>query len=245
MTDFENIKSNMEENAQNNESPIVKIRGLNKTYSTSSENLTILRDLDMDVMKGSKCVIVGKSGSGKSTLLNIIGGLDNATSGTVDVDGKIISSMTENQLTDYRQRFLGLVFQFHYLLKDFTALENVFLPAYMAGVPKKEAMDRAMSLICDVGLEDRAKHLPSQLSGGERQRVAVARSLVNSPELILADEPTGNLDPANASIIGDLLFNLVDSYRKTLILVTHDMNLASQGNVRFFLKDGSISLEEQ
>lgn len=245
MTDFENTKSSMEENAQNNESPIVKIRGLNKTYSTSSENLTILRDLDMDVMKGSKCVIVGKSGSGKSTLLNIIGGLDNATSGTVDVDGKIISSMTENQLTDYRQRFLGLVFQFHYLLKDFTALENVFLPAYMAGVPKKEAMDRAMSLICDVGLEDRAKHLPSQLSGGERQRVAVARSLVNSPELILADEPTGNLDPANASIIGDLLFNLVDSYRKTLILVTHDMNLASQGNVRFFLKDGSISLEEQ
>lgn len=245
MTDFENTKNNMEENAQNNESPIVKIRGLNKTYSTSSENLTILRDLDMDVMKGSKCVIVGKSGSGKSTLLNIIGGLDNATSGTVDVDGKIISSMTENQLTDYRQRFLGLVFQFHYLLKDFTALENVFLPAYMAGVPKKEAMDRAMSLICDVGLEDRAKHLPSQLSGGERQRVAVARSLVNSPELILADEPTGNLDPANASIIGDLLFNLVDSYRKTLILVTHDMNLASQGNVRFFLKDGSISLEEQ
>ncbi len=245
MTDFVNIKSSMEENAQNNESPIVKIRGLNKTYSTSSENLTILRDLDMDVMKGSKCVIVGKSGSGKSTLLNIIGGLDNATSGTVDVDGKIISSMTENQLTDYRQRFLGLVFQFHYLLKDFTALENVFLPAYMAGVPKKEAMDRAMSLICDVGLEDRAKHLPSQLSGGERQRVAVARSLVNSPELILADEPTGNLDPANASIIGDLLFNLVDSYRKTLILVTHDMNLASQGNVRFFLKDGSISLEEQ
>ena len=227
-----------------NSDMIVRIKGLEKTYVTSSEELTILKNLDMEVPRGSKCVIVGQSGSGKSTLLNIIGGLDFSTSGTVDVDGKIISSMTEDELTSYRQKFLGLVFQFHYLLKDFTALENVFLPAYMAGVPKKEAMERARALIRDVGLENRAKHLPSQLSGGERQRVAVARCLVNSPELILADEPTGNLDPANAALIGELLFNLVDSHKKTLILVTHDMNLASQGNVRFFLKDGLISQEE-
>lgn len=228
-----------------NSDMIVRIKGLEKTYVTSSEKLTILKNLDMEVPRGSKCVIVGQSGSGKSTLLNIIGGLDFSTSGTVDVDGKIISSMTEDELTSYRQKFLGLVFQFHYLLKDFTALENVFLPAYMAGVPKKEAMERARALIRDVGLENRAKHLPSQLSGGERQRVAVARCLVNSPELILADEPTGNLDPANAALIGELLFNLVDSHKKTLILVTHDMNLASQGNVRFFLKDGLISQEEE
>ena len=227
-----------------NSDMIVRIKGLEKTYVTSSEKLTILKNLDMEVPRGSTCVIVGQSGSGKSTLLNIIGGLDFSTSGTVDVDGKIISSMTEDELTSYRQKFLGLVFQFHYLLKDFTALENVFLPAYMAGVPKKEAMERARALIRDVGLENRAKHLPSQLSGGERQRVAVARCLVNSPELILADEPTGNLDPANAALIGELLFNLVDSHKKTLILVTHDMNLASQGNVRFFLKDGLISQEE-
>lgn len=227
-----------------NSDMIVRIKGLEKTYVTSSEKLTILKNLDMEVPRGSKCVIVGQSGSGKSTLLNIIGGLDFSTSGTVDVDGKIISFMTEDELTSYRQKFLGLVFQFHYLLKDFTALENVFLPAYMAGVPKKEAMERARALIRDVGLENRAKHLPSQLSGGERQRVAVARCLVNSPELILADEPTGNLDPANAALIGELLFNLVDSHKKTLILVTHDMNLASQGNVRFFLKDGLISQEE-
>ena len=224
---------------------IVRIRGLEKTYVTSSEKLTILKGLEMDVPRGSKCVIVGQSGSGKSTLLNIIGGLDFATAGSVDVDGKIVSSMTEDELTSYRQKFLGLVFQFHYLLKDFTALENIFLPAYMAGVPKKEAMERARSLLCDVGLENRAKHLPSQLSGGERQRVAVAMCLVNSPELILADEPTGNLDPSNAELIGELLFNLVDSHRKTLILVTHDMNLASQGNVRYFLKDGTISREER
>ena len=228
-----------------NTDSIVRIRGLEKTYITSSEKLTILKNLDMDVPRGSKCVIVGQSGSGKSTLLNIVGGLDFATAGIVDVDGKIVSSMSEDDLTSYRQKFLGLVFQFHYLLKDFTALENIFLPAYMAGVPKKEAMDRAKSLLSDVGLENRAKHLPSQLSGGERQRVAVARCLVNSPELILADEPTGNLDPANAALIGELLFTLVDSHKKTLILVTHDMSLASQGDVRFFLKDGSISREGQ
>ena len=224
---------------------IVRIRGLEKTYETSSEKLTILKNLDMDVHKGSKCVIVGKSGSGKSTLLNIIGGLDSATSGTVDVNGKIISSMEENELTEYRSRFLGLVFQFHYLLKDFTALENVFLPAYMAGTPKKDAMEKARSLLCDVGLEDRMTHLPSQLSGGERQRVAVARSLVNDPELILADEPTGNLDPANAVLIGDMLFSLSDRYHKTLILVTHDMNLAQKGSVRFFIKDGALTEEER
>ena len=222
---------------------IVRVRGLEKTYETSSEKLTILKNLDMDVLKGSKCVIVGKSGSGKSTLLNIIGGLDAATAGTVDVNGKLISSMEENELTDYRSHFLGLVFQFHYLLKDFTALENVFLPAYMAGIPKKNAMEKARSLLCDVGLEDRMTHLPSQLSGGERQRVAVARSLVNDPELILADEPTGNLDPANAVLIGDLLFSMADRYKKTLILVTHDMNLAQKGNVRFFIKDGALTEE--
>ena len=229
----------------NSDDIIVRVRGLEKTYETSSEKLTILKNLDMDVKKGSKCVIVGKSGSGKSTLLNIIGGLDSATAGLVDVNGKIISSMEENELTDYRSHFLGLVFQFHYLLKDFTALENVFLPAYMAGIPKKTAMEKARSLLCDVGLEDRMSHLPSQLSGGERQRVAVARSLVNDPELILADEPTGNLDPANAVLIGDMLFSLSDRYHKTLILVTHDMNLAQKGSVRYFIKDGALTEEDK
>lgn len=236
MTDIASNKSS---------SSIVSVTGLEKTFVTSFDKLTILKNLNMEVPRGSRCVIVGQSGSGKSTLLNIIGGLDFATSGTVVVDGKNISSMSENDLTEYRQKFLGLVFQFHYLLKDFTALENIFLPAYMAGLSKKEAMDRAKSLLCDVGLENRAKHLPSQLSGGERQRVAVARSLVNDPELVLADEPTGNLDPTNAAVIGDLLFNLVDKHKKSLILVTHDMNLASQGNVRFFLKDGLISQEQK
>lgn len=223
---------------------IVQVNNLEKTYKSTGESLTILKDLNMSVEKGSKCVIVGSSGSGKSTLLNIIGGLDVPSSGTVIVDGQTISSMSEDELTNYRQHFLGLVFQFHYLLKDFTALENIFLPAYMAGMNKKDAMEKARTLLKDVGLEDRADHLPSQLSGGERQRVAVARSLINNPELILADEPTGNLDPANAELIGELLFSMAEKYNKTLILVTHDMKIASRGDVRYFIKDGSLQKEE-
>ncbi len=217
---------------------VVKIEGLEKTFVTGGESLSILKGLDLTVGKGDRCVIVGKSGSGKSTLLNIIGGLADATAGTVLVGGNDVSQMNEAKRTAFRQKFLGLVFQFHYLLKDFTALENVFLPAYMAGLPKKEAMDRAASLLNDVGLSDRAAHFPSQLSGGERQRVAVARSLVNEPELILADEPTGNLDPANAALIGDLLFSMADLHRKTLVLVTHDMNIAAKGSLRYVIEDG-------
>ena len=148
-----------------NRDVIVKINNLETTYKTSSETLKILKGLNMNVSRGTKCVIVGKSGSGKSTLLNIIGGLDTASSGTVEIDGEIISSLGEEALTDYRQKFLGLIFQFHYLLKDFTALENVFLPSYMAGVSKKDAMEKARALLEDVGLSDRANHLPSALSG--------------------------------------------------------------------------------
>lgn len=221
-------------------SSILEIKNLEKTYFGESENLTILKDLNLNLEEGTKCVIIGKSGSGKSTLLNIIGGLDYASSGSVYFDGMEISSMSEDSLTSFRQKSLGLIFQFHYLLKDFTALENIFLPAYMAGLSKKEAMERARQLLCDVDLESRADHLPSQLSGGERQRVAVARSLINDPKIILADEPTGNLDPANAKRISDLLFDMTDRYGKTLILVTHDMNIAKKGDVKYYLKKGSL-----
>ncbi len=224
-------------------SNIVEVKNLEKTFETQSETLTILKDLDLCVKEGSKCVIVGKSGSGKSTLLNIIGGLDNPSSGEVFVDGKLISGLNEDQLTDYRKNVLGLVFQFHYLLKDFTALENIYLPAYMAGLPKKEAVERAKLLLEDVGLSDRATHLPSQLSGGERQRIAVARSLINNPKLVLADEPTGNLDPANAYLIGEMLFKISEKYNKTLILVTHDMNLAQRGDVKYFIDKGQLKVE--
>ena len=151
-----------------------------------------------------------------------------------------VSSMSEKQLVKFRREFLGMIFQFHYLLKDFTALENVFLPAFMAGVSKKDAMEKAEELLCAVGLKERMSHLPSELSGGERQRVSVARSLVNNPELILADEPTGNLDPANAESVGNLLFSLSEKYGKTLILVTHDMNLASKGQIKYSIENGQL-----
>lgn len=219
---------------------ILSLKNIEKTYESSGENLTIIKDLSLDLERGKKCVVVGKSGSGKSTLLNMIGGLDAATSGTILVNGQDVSKMNEKQINEFRKKVLGLVFQFHYLLKDFTAVENIFLPAYMAGVPKKEAFERANDLLEEVGLADRKDHLPSQLSGGERQRVAVARSLVNDPELILADEPTGNLDPENAILIGDMLFRLSEKHGKTLVLVTHDMNLAAKGDVRYSIEGGAL-----
>ncbi|MGI5107029.1 ABC transporter ATP-binding protein [Treponema socranskii] len=221
-------------------SEIVHIENLEKTYVSTGETLTVLKALDLSVEEGSKVVITGESGCGKSTLLNIIGGIDSATSGIVRSGGRDITSLDENAQADYRSHFLGFVFQFHYLLKDFTALENVYLPAYMAGVSKKDAISRAERLLEDVGLQDRLHHLPSELSGGERQRAAVARALINDPHLILADEPTGNLDPVNAEIVGSLLFSIADKYRKTLIMVTHDQNLAAKGSVRYSIAGGKL-----
>lgn len=221
---------------------VVSVKSLEKTYRTESESLTILRDLNLEIEKGKKITIVGESGSGKSTLLNIIGGLDSPTSGTVRCGQYDLSSLDEKKLSEYRSHFLGLIFQFHYLLKDFTALENTFLPSIMAGLPKKKAVQKATQLLKDVGLENRLDHLPSQLSGGERQRVSVARSLMNDPQLILADEPTGNLDPENAKMIGSLLFSMVEKYQKTLLLVTHDVNLAKKGDLCYSIKNGKLEL---
>ena len=219
---------------------IITINQLEKTYVSKGETLTILIDLSLLVPEGQKVIVVGESGSGKSTLLNIIAGIDSATKGTVIAGDWKISDLKEKDLTDYRANFLGLVFQFHYLLKDFTALENVFLPAYMKGLSKKEAIEKAKVLLEDVGLADRMTHLPNELSGGERQRVAVARALINDPKLILADEPTGNLDPANATMISDLLFSMVEKHKKTLILVTHDSKIAQKGDVCYSIKDGKL-----
>lgn len=221
-------------------SNIIEISGLEKTYVTDSEQLTILKNLDLTVKEGSKIVIVGESGSGKSTLLNILGGIDSITKGTVKAGKWDLSSLNEDDIAEYRSKFLGLIFQFHYLLKDFTALENVYMPAYIAGTPKKVAIERALELLNDVGIYERKDHLPSQLSGGERQRVAAARSLINNPSLILADEPTGNLDPTNALLIGDLLFSMVEKYNKTLLLVTHDHNLAKKGDICYTIVDGKL-----
>ena len=221
-------------------SNIVEIRNLEKVYVSKGESLTVLEGLNLDIPEGKKITIVGQSGNGKSTLLNIISGIDSATSGTVRVGDKDLEKMTESELCQYRSKFIGLIFQFHYLLKDFSALENVFLPAYMAGMNKKEATEKAMELLEVAGLKDRMSHLPSELSGGERQRVAVARSLINDPKLILADEPTGNLDPENAALIGNLLFSVTEKYNKSLVLVTHDMELAKKGDIIYRIKDKKL-----
>ena len=226
----ENISQNKagQENNCCDSETILQITNLEKKYVSDSENLIVLHDLNLTVKKGRKIVIVGESGSGKSTLLNIIGGKWD------------VGNLNEKQISQYRSLFLGLIFQFHYLLKDFSALENVYMPALIAGIPKKIAIKKAEQLLEDVGVYDRKNHLPGQLSGGERQRVAVARSLINNPSLILADEPTGNLDPANAEKIGNLLFSMVEKYQKTLILVTHDLNLAKNGDEQLRIVDGKL-----
>lgn len=219
---------------------IVLISGLTKTFSSASEKLVIFDKLNFSIEEGKKISITGESGSGKSTFLNILGGLESADSGEIIAGSYKVHSLDEKSLTEYRSSFLGLVFQFHYLLKDFTALENVMLPALIAGRSKKEIKEKALSLLDDVKLAERKNHFPSQLSGGERQRVAVARSLINSPSLILADEPTGNLDPANAETVQNLLFSVVDKHKKTLVLVTHDQNIASMTDISYKLYKGNL-----
>lgn len=223
-----------------NKSNLISIKDVEKTYVTDSEKLTVLKNLNLEVEEGSKIVVIGESGSGKSTLLNIIGGIDTVTSGSVIAGRWDVTKLNENELSEYRSKYLGLIFQFHYLLKDFSALENVYMPAYIAGVSKKEAIARAEQLLNDVGVFERRNHLPSQLSGGERQRVATARALINNPTLILADEPTGNLDPANASMIGDLLFSMVEKYNKTLFMVTHDRHLAEKSGSCYRIENGQL-----
>ncbi len=224
---------------------IIEIKDLEKTYVSKGESLTVLKDLSFSIEEGTRTAIVGSSGNGKSTLLNIISGIDTATSGFVKVGKYELSKMTEKDLCKYRSEFIGLVFQFHYLLKDFTAFENIFLPAYMAGKNKKIAMEKAESLLQDIGLYERKNHLPSELSGGERQRVAVARSLINDPKIILADEPTGNLDPENAALISDLLYGVSEKYNKTLVIVTHDKEVAKKAQIIYRLQDKQIVQENK
>jgi lipoprotein-releasing system ATP-binding protein len=219
---------------------MVRVRALVKDYASPVETLHILRGLDFDIEQGESAAITGNSGSGKSTLLNILGGLDKCDSGEVTVDGDRIDALAEKHLTRYRRKSVGLIFQFHYLLNDFTALENVMLPAFIAGASRKTALEKARVLLADVGMEERAQHLPRQLSGGERQRVAVARSIVNDPALLLADEPTGNLDGKNTALVTDILYGAAEKWGKTLIVVTHDENVASRAARRFTLANGVL-----
>lgn len=220
--------------------PLISCSGLEKTFSSAAEDLHILNCIDLEVEEGESVSITGPSGSGKSTLLSIIGGLDRPSAGSLRVGSWEVSSLPERRLTEYRASFVGFVFQFHYLLKDFDALENVALPAYMRGMPKARAMEKAADLLAEVGLSGRMGHFPSQLSGGERQRAALARALINDPPLLLADEPTGNLDGPNARKVSELLFELAPRRGTTLIVVTHDPNLAREAGLRYELREGAL-----
>jgi lipoprotein-releasing system ATP-binding protein len=220
--------------------PLVECQGLGKTFASAAEELHVLRDLDLRIESGSRVAITGASGCGKSTLLSIMGGLDRASSGSVRVGEWKLEETPERDLTEYRASAIGFVFQFHYLLKDFTALENVALPAFMKGNKREEAFAKAAALLGDMGLSERLDHIPSKLSGGERQRAAIARALINGPSLVLADEPTGNLDAASSRSVKELLFGLAGRYGTTLVLVTHDASLADEADLRYELKGGRL-----
>ncbi len=224
-------------------SNILTLQHVKKTFSNGGEDLHVLEDINLEIAGQSTVVLTGDSGSGKSTLLNLIAGLDHLTSGEVRVKEYEIQNLSEVELTHYRMFTIGLVFQFHYLLKDFTAIENVMLPAYMAGKKRDKALSLAKDLLKQVRLENRMDHYTGQLSGGERQRVAVARALINQPDIILADEPTGNLDEDNSRVVEDMLFSLVEQYGKTLLLVTHDRSLRSRGTYHFHLEKGVLKEE--
>ncbi len=221
-------------------SSLIRLKEVGKIYPSGNSELQVLRNISLIIEEGQMVSITGESGCGKSTLLNLIGGLDKPSEGEVLSCGYPVSRLSEKALTDYRNRSLGFVFQFHFLLKDFNSLENVMMPALMGGEKKSFAMERAASLLDRVGLGERKDHFPSQLSGGERQRVALARALINDPLLILADEPTGNLDEKNSRIVEEILFQLTQEFHKTLLLVTHDPILAEKGNRRLHLTQGGV-----
>ena len=215
---------------------MIKAQNIKKSFG----NLEVLKGINLEIPKGKIHSIVGASGAGKTTLLQILGTLSKPDSGDIFFNDKNISSFSEKELANFRNREIGFVFQFHHLLPEFTALENVCIPAFIAKKSKAEAEKRALELLDYLGLTDRIEHKPSELSGGEKQRVAVARALVNNPSIVLADEPSGNLDSANRNELHELLFKLRDDFGQTFIIVTHDDNFASRSDKIIHIKDGVI-----
>lgn len=215
---------------------MIRTENIHKSFG----KLEVLKGIDLKVEKAEIVSIVGASGAGKSTLLHIIGTLDFAEKGEVYFEDKAISTLNEKKLAEFRNKHIGFVFQFHHLLPEFTALENVCIPAFIGRVPRNKAIAKAKELLGFLGLAERLDHKPSELSGGEQQRVAVARALINDPSVILADEPSGNLDSASSVELHKLFFKLRDEFRQTFIIVTHNLELANMADRKLTIKDGII-----
>ena len=215
---------------------MIKLEGITKSFGS----LQVLKGIDLEINKGEIVSIVGPSGAGKTTLLQIMGTLDEPDAGVVQIDGTVVSRMKEKELSAFRNKNIGFVFQFHQLLPEFTALENVMIPALIAGVSSKEANDRATKILDFMGLVDRASHKPNELSGGEKQRVAVARALINDPAVILADEPSGSLDTHNKEDLHQLFFDLRERLGQTFVIVTHDEGLSKITDRTIHMVDGMI-----
>ena len=221
---------------------IIKAENIYKSYDTGLTNrLEILKNISIEIPKNKISVIIGASGAGKSTLLHIIGGLDKPDKGKILIDENDVSSFSDKKLSSFRNTHIGFVFQFHHLLPEFTALENVTIPQLIGNISFGKATKKAKELLEAVGLAERLNHKPAQLSGGEQQRVAVARALVNDPQLILADEPTGNLDTENSDALNKLFVELRDKFNKTLVIVTHNKDLMALADFIFEMKDGKLT----
>lgn len=218
---------------------MIDIKGITKSFG----RLQVLKGIDLSINKGEVVSIVGPSGAGKTTLLQIIGTLDKPDSGEIIIDGTDVSKLGKKKLAEFRNRHIGFVFQFHQLLPEFTALENVMIPAFISGASKSEAKRRAKELLDFMGLAERAGHKPNELSGGEKQRVAVARALVNNPAVILADEPSGSLDSKNKAELHQLFFDLRDKFGQTFVIVTHDESLAKITDRTIEMRDGQLETE--
>ena len=215
---------------------MLKAENITKNYG----QLAVLKSVDISVEKGEIVSIVGSSGAGKSTLLHILGTLDRADAGTIQINDQIVSNLKGRELAAFRNKHIGFVFQFHHLLPEFSALENVCIPGWIAGRKKKEVLADATSLLKRLGLADRIENKPQQLSGGEQQRVAGARALINQPLIVFADEPTGNLDSKNAKELHELFVSLRDDFKQTFLIVTHNEDLAAMSDRRLHMKDGQI-----